>query len=337
MKKIDSLKNQYPELNLSLIDLLTIADGTKSKKYLPFLCKIVSEELNNNRDYHGYVAEAMGILNERKIEYDGFPITKILILGALSDCIYSEVFDIFNKFKDYNERGLIEQNDILTYKNLNEVRNVVNIASLKVDFKDMEKKIIKIFEDDTWLMIKPLTFEASSKYGANTKWCTTFTKDKSYFARYWRNGILVYFINKQNGEKYAVYKGLRGDMDREISWWDSQDTKIDFTITSIDPYLLPHIKNVLTDNVCNKDLCDHEMRSQVEEECDPTYYQNTLERAQFANLMQTSLFEEEDFIGPRNQPVEIQRHSIFFEQQRIQEERLMEQLRNEMTVRTRQF
>ena len=30
----------------------------------------------------------------------------------------------------------------------------------------------KVYEDDTWLIVRPFTIEASNVYGTNTRWCT---------------------------------------------------------------------------------------------------------------------------------------------------------------------
>jgi len=55
MSKIDSLKQQYPELGMSVIDILARADNSKTNKYLPLLCKLFSSRWNRVRKRLGKV------------------------------------------------------------------------------------------------------------------------------------------------------------------------------------------------------------------------------------------------------------------------------------------
>ena len=40
MSRINELKKQYPELNITMFDLMVRLDTTKTHKYLPLMCKI---------------------------------------------------------------------------------------------------------------------------------------------------------------------------------------------------------------------------------------------------------------------------------------------------------
>ena len=46
MSRIDELKKQYPELNVTIFDMMTRIDTSKSYKYLPLLCKIFGQKFN---------------------------------------------------------------------------------------------------------------------------------------------------------------------------------------------------------------------------------------------------------------------------------------------------
>jgi len=126
---------------------------------------------------------------------------------------------------------------------------------MKLIDKELEKQIIKVYEDDEWLSIKPLSLEASMKYGASTKWCTTMDGGK-YFDRYSKWGILIYNINKKTGFKFATFKNLDRDRDQEFSFWNMADTKIDPLDTPEIPIsLLGIIRNEVNNNVVtNRDL-----------------------------------------------------------------------------------
>jgi hypothetical protein len=182
------------------------------------------------------------------------------------DIMSNDNFSIFKEFQEFMERGLIDNKDVLTYNTLDDMRGAVSIAALRAQSKEMEKQAIKVYEDEEWLVVRPLTFEASAAYGSGTKWCTTQRTDKQYFARYWRRGILAYFINKTNGIKYGLFKTLE-EGDREISWWNAADDRIDFLEIDFSPEMYKVAKEVLKSTQSNKDLCDVELQVKVLVEC----------------------------------------------------------------------
>ena len=274
MSKITEIKNQYPELNISIIDVFLKMDNTKTNKYLPLLCKLFSHRFQPDKLWGkmDYKSEIEHIIE--RMENLGFDC------GNMSDNeIYSYYFytDVFNNedirdvisFRKYNERGLIKNNDITTYQTFDEIRSAVGLASLKEDEKMMKSQIIKEYEDDVWLALRPLTFGASSKYGAATKWCTTYQNDKQYFERYWNRGILVYFINKVTGLKFALFKSL--DNEKELSFWNAADSRVDFLELEIEDYMFPIVKKILKSDKTNKDLCSVKIQIQVEIECSRGY------------------------------------------------------------------
>jgi hypothetical protein len=117
--------------------------------------------------------------------------------------------------------------------------------------------------------VRPLTFSASSKYGSSTRWCTTYQREKNYFEKYWRKGILVYFINKQTGYKFAGYKGLDGDS--EFSFWNAEDSRIDYLDVNADDYLFPIVRRIFKSEMTNKNLSSDEIQEQVHSECILSY------------------------------------------------------------------
>ena len=46
MSRLDELKKQYPELNITVFDMMTRLDTSKSYKYLPLMCKIFGKRYN---------------------------------------------------------------------------------------------------------------------------------------------------------------------------------------------------------------------------------------------------------------------------------------------------
>jgi len=94
---------------------------------------------------------------------------------------------------------------------------------------------VKIYEDDKWLVVSPLTHEASCSYGAYSNWCVS-TSNVTYYQRYTKEGILVFFLDKKgmNPKKpdaniYKIAVNIRYDEPDPIDWdWYSmEDNKID--------------------------------------------------------------------------------------------------------------
>jgi hypothetical protein len=270
MSKITEIKKQYPELNISIIDLFLKMDSTKTNKYLPLMCKLLSSrfqvnKLWNKRDEEtemNHIKERVSIMG---LNYDGMSNNELYSYYCLADYFNHEDMKLLSSFQKYNERGLIQNKDVTSYQNFEQIMASVGLASLKEDEKELRSQIIREHDDETWLALRPLTFGASSKYGAATKWCTTYQNDKQYFERYWKRGILVYFINKITGLKFALFKALDGD--KELSFWNAADQRVDFLELDIDDYMFPIIKQILKSEETNRDLSSTKIRAQVSMEC----------------------------------------------------------------------
>lgn len=270
MSKITEIKKQYPELNISIIDIFSKIDNTKTNKYLPLLCKLLSHRFqpsklwdeNNYKTEMSHITELVGNLG---FDCKDMSDNEIYIFYMFADFFNSQDIRDIISFRKFNERGLIKNNDITSYQTFEEIRSAVGLATLKDNEKIMKSQVVKEYEDDVWLALRPLTFEASSKYGSATKWCTTYQTDKQYFERYWNRGILVYFINKVTGLKFALFKSLNNE--KELSFWNAADSRIDFLELEIDDYMFPIVKNILKSDKTNKDLCSKKLQIQVDIEC----------------------------------------------------------------------
>ena len=281
MSKITEIKKQYPELNISIIDLFSKMDSTKTNKYVPLFCNMLAYRFQpykmwNKRDADYEMKHITEKLESLGINCESMSANEIFAINLLSDYFNTDDIRLLSSFRKYNERNLIPNRDVTSYKNLDDIRSSVGLATLKEDEKEMKSQIVKEYEDDTWLVLRPLTFGASSKYGSATKWCTTYQNDKQYFEKYWRRGILVYFINKITGLKFATFKSLDGE--RELSFWNSADNRVDFLELEIDDYMIPIIKNVLKSDKTNRDLSSSKIRNQVNRECGRQYEKLSVER-----------------------------------------------------------
>jgi hypothetical protein len=194
---------------------------------------------------------------------DNFSDIQLLLVHRFLDTFFNEEdLKTFRKFCEYNERGLVAQNDLTKYKSFEEIVSSVSIAEMRVDMKEMETQIIKIHEDDEWLLLRPLTYVSSKKYGSNTKWCTTQETNPEYFTKYSSKGVLIYCINKVNGYKVASFYSLDKN-DPEFSYWNQKDTRIDSTDSELTLELIGFIRDYVKDPKVktNRYMLGDDMRS----------------------------------------------------------------------------
>ena len=271
MSRLDELKKQYPELNVTMFDMMARLDASKSYKYLPLMCKIFGSRFNPKKlwgknDYSGGMLEIQSMLINKGISTDGLNDGEMYYMANyFAEHFSTDTYSTLKEFMDYMDKGHIENKDVSTYKDLEDIRGAVTLASMKELTKDLEGQVIKEYEDERWVVVRPLTFSASAKYGASTRWCTTYQKEKNYFEKYWRRGILVYFINKQTGYKFAGYKGIDGDS--EFSFWNAEDSRTDYLEVEADDYLFPIVRKIFKSEQTNKNLCSDEIQEQVHTEC----------------------------------------------------------------------
>lgn len=267
MSKVEEYKKTYPHFNINYIDIFKKLDKSKTGKYLPLFTKILTGEISRRVEdmekYTDYVKEK---LNNYGFDHNGLSQFEMFTVCHLIEAIGENPISSLIEFMDYMERGYIDNKDVLTYKSMDQVKNAISVASLKEHSKELENQIKNEFEDDTWIILRPLSWEASSKYGASTKWCVTYRKDKEYFAKYFSKGVLVFFINKKTGYKFALYSEVYNEFN-EITFWNAEDSRVDFLSLDVDFYLLPKIKELANSKIKNSDYLSEEEKEKVFKEC----------------------------------------------------------------------
>lgn len=243
MSKIKDLK-MNGDNNLNLVDVLELFSIDKKSKYTDTLLRL----MKNTKSLKEHIEEVKTVVMknypfiERK-DLDKFNEIQLLLMYRFIDSFFN-VSDLvnFRKFCEYNERGLIEQNDLTKYKSFDEVISQMSVAEMKAEEKELQTQIMKIYEDDEWILIRPLTHHSSMKYGANTKWCTTQNNNPEYFHKYTKRGVLIYCINKKTGYKVASFYSLDKN-DPEFSYWNQKDTRIDSTESELTMDLIAFIRD----------------------------------------------------------------------------------------------
>lgn len=217
MSRLDDLKKQNPQLDVSLIDIIASLDPTSTYKYLGFMLKMIKIE----------------------IEEMGGNVKKIIGQAILDE----EYIDHIKRFESHCSVNRMKNPDISSYKSLDDVIFAVNTSDQLLKQKESEKQVIKIYDTDEYLVLLPLTFEASKTYGSNTKWCVTQEQHwKSYQWIY----KLIFIINKKNGTKYAISR--KYDDQTKIQAWLSDDKEISPLLLKLSPEVTVVVLNELQKN-----------------------------------------------------------------------------------------
>lgn len=128
----------------------------------------------------------------------------------------TEYLRIFIKFN-----GKIEQKDIMKYKSLQDVYNVIQpflqnpqqAATKAEEVRQIKEGAEKVYEDEKWMVIVPHTKEASCYYGKGTQWCTAADSSNNYFDAYNEEGLLYINILKGTDVKYQFHFETNSFMD----------------------------------------------------------------------------------------------------------------------------
>jgi hypothetical protein len=248
---LKQLKEQNPELNINIIDLISEFDPTKTKKLTPFLLKVLKNQFEVEK-LHMYWGDGHKEMTEMLSKVKQFPLIKINTANWIFQCLGVVNLERLTLFADYLERGLVDNKDVTTYNSFQDIMVEIGIASTKEMLKKSKKDIMIVHDDDEWLFFKPLTHEAAMTYGFGTKWCTSMKHEPEYFYRYSNQGVLIYVINKKTNRKF----GLHSNNEVRIGIYDEIDNHIDSFETGLPNELIKKLYDLsdIKTNVSNYDL-----------------------------------------------------------------------------------
>jgi hypothetical protein len=236
MSRIDKLKEQHPELNITVIDMLAAVDPTDTYKYTEFLIKMFKKSFTDNEKEN--IALTLGI-----------------------DLVGDKYSKNLNEFEQHVKANRIQKKDISLYTSFNEIEEQVKMAEAIVKQKELEKQIEKLFEDDEYLVLIPLTKESNQIYGSNTKWCTTM-ESGGYWEKYSENYKIIYILNKQTGKKIAISKGIYSV--EGVKVWDQMDDDINIFETNIPSNIYEVISQSLSINETNQEIYNRKFPKKIE-------------------------------------------------------------------------
>ena len=262
MTKLKKFKETVPPwMSLSLIDVLEMIDPSNTNKFLPMLTNIVDSSFKNRvgnwkEDTIEFIRRIETIAPHLKGTFDISDPSLIYSFWTLLERIPNNELDSLVDFIEMYEKHQITGVDINQVKTLNEIESVINLINIKNIGKEFSKQTYVDLDTEKWLVIRPLTYESSLKYGAHTKWCTAAKSNPYQFFRYTEEAVLIYCINKETGYKLAFHMFREGNKFYDISFWNSVDDRIDSLSAEIDFDVYQLIKNIYTssETKTNKEL-----------------------------------------------------------------------------------
>jgi hypothetical protein len=209
---IKKLKKENEILNLNLANMLERFDTSKTKKYSQFLVKMLNKRIES---WQKEQDEFRPVIQSEIAHLD--PVERVVPNSSFENMLSRMIFcdwlftwnsmERFVEFTELMEKGVIDEKDISKYDSWDMLETQLFEAKNRELFKKSKKEIHKIFEDDNYMIFKPLTYASSCSYGYQTKWCTAMINDPGYFYNH-SKGILIYLIDKKENKKFAFYRSF---------------------------------------------------------------------------------------------------------------------------------
>ena len=180
-------------------------------------------------------------------KYTDFVLRTLNKEGEYLEGDIDDVITMLKYFDKHNSQ--LEKKDINQYESTSELFKAIRPIQEKEHQKVMESQVDRVYEDDKFVVVRPKTYEASCKYGANTKWCTS-SQDDQHFKRYTSDGQqLYYIINKANSTNKNYSKvAIHFDSGGYAKYWDSQDSQMNEREIGVLNYAFPEMIQAIDDD-----------------------------------------------------------------------------------------
>jgi hypothetical protein len=257
MTKKEQVKQHNPFLDITLYDILTTL--FPEPKYLEMIVNLIKKErLDKKTTYSSKEIEnhlkkrGQNLVDKYSDNRESFMYS---ILGY-EFLFNEEQYRTIDEFISNSNQKLLNGVDLTAIKQYEDLNKLNSLCEIKKMGNELEKEIVKLLENDEWLILRPLTHLSSMKYGSSTKWCTTSQYEPNYFTRYTREGALIYCINKLTGLKVAAYKNYD---EKVMSFWNMEDSRIDSLESGLPFEILVLIREEIGKYKTNHDLMSEDM------------------------------------------------------------------------------
>ena len=129
----------------------------------------------------------------------------------------------FKDLNDYIRKGDKKAWPLDFIDDVKAARNMVSASQAK----KIKKQGVKLYNDDRWLIIIPLSHDASCYYGGGTRWCTTTKDNDSYYKRYKESGELYYIIDKKGDKDDDLHKVALNFSSAPVELFNAPDAPIE--------------------------------------------------------------------------------------------------------------
>ena len=173
----------------------------------------------------------------------------------LSGVAIEEIAAVISRFHMLLNKNQVQTRDINAFKTFDQLKSETQSSESqyvsKQEAKARKQDYDLVYEDGQWFVVIPRTHEASCRYGAGTKWCTS-AKEETHYKNYTRKGITFYYIiSKERKKADPLYKmAVAVDSNGKKECFDSMDDEIEFReildITGLDKSLFVPNPNKLT-------------------------------------------------------------------------------------------
>jgi hypothetical protein len=188
--RLEDVIKKYSDVDEETIRSLSGNDPSGNNKYLEWMVKSIIETPESGDN----IIEAVKCFHSNLNRLNDKTVDKIYV-NAL-DFQKNEIEKIKKAPKDINS--------------YTSYRWIEPICEYFEELRPITASRVKIWEDDRWLLISPLTHAASCKYGIHSNWCVS-TSNESYWNRYSNEGPLIFWLDKQElhptrGKEIGNYK-----------------------------------------------------------------------------------------------------------------------------------
>jgi hypothetical protein len=234
--------NDDEKLKKEVFDSLWNADKSTTKKYLPWVLAQGKEV--KGLDWVQFlnsmiqVSDMMSFIDKRVSKKDTEEFANRLKSGDLEN------------FASSYDKIVKSPKDINVYPHINSIQDFYKQIKRRTRTTDEVKKAKneskKLYEDQKYLIVQPMTHQASCVYGAETKWCVASRDNSRYFDDYIRNSKFVYVINKKGTNLRNSKFAIRIPETGKPEVWDQQDNRSSFdTLYAAMPGMDEILNNIL--------------------------------------------------------------------------------------------
>ena len=195
-----------------LIRKILLNEGRKEDLYQKYK-SYIEEDKQGQEDYEFLINHSFMVKTNYK--YLDWVLKRWYVGDTNETKYYSTLDDLVHLVKFFHEISTrypkeLPSNDINFYKIPIDLQNELDRIDFEIEerenIKRAKKDVKRVFDDEDFLVIKPLTHYSSCAYGGGTKWCTASKDSDTAFVNYTQNRFLYYIIDKHKKQNHPLYK-----------------------------------------------------------------------------------------------------------------------------------